>query len=871
MFGKKRRSMSDFDEEIQSHIDFEIEELMEGGLGEKEARYAALRKFGNVTRARERFYESGRWLWLDAIARDLRFAWRNARRRPGVALSIIALLALGTGGVTAVFNPIYSTVFAPLPFPQPEQLMRIHGADDRLIDRLNPASFRREGVLDRVFSYKAAYKQENLKIRIPDTGKELDVDYLTVTEDFFETLGVKPFMGSFNCNTRLDNGLVISHRLWRREFAQKTDAIGSHVLSASGEPFQIIGVMPQNFHFPFEIDFWQCGWVAFASSSSKSSVYYIGRLRSGISAGQAAEELRTVDMEALALSGRIIRSGAVPVLRPEPLQTFLYGDKRPMLNMLGVAAILFLALVCAGAVNLLIAQGLKRKQEIAARLIFGASRRNLVFQLLRETLPLVVIGGIAGLWLSEMASALIFAQMPELRGGAVNVPVKIAFLSALVMVVTLLGGLVPSLYATSLDLNAYLKAAAGEKRRFLSAREVLVGVQLSLSLALLIGGGVLIRSMMFNVDIPIGWSSRDAAVVSVIYHYQRTELYRDIRNELIAMPEVMAAGVFSPIPFSRQAVNSSTEGVYKTPQPLLGNSISVEMLEDLIRRQDASGIARISVSPGGFEALGIPLVIGRFFTEAEAANDMEAGDKSAVIINQALAERLWPGENPIGNVFYGGTSSISAPVYEVVGIVRNFHHKPGGREFVPAMYVPNKLRSDSLDFLVKLRPGASLQNFHSNIRQRLSGFSLDWIEARPLNEYVKDATKNQRLALQLLVVFAVLGIIVSGLAVYAAAALAASARTKEMGIRMAMGASAWDILKLAFWRGIRAIIVGLPFGLFLAWILTKMLARFLAQVNAGDTLAWLISCGALTAIAAVAAFIPALFAARANPMDAIRE
>ena len=251
--------------------------------------------------------------------------------------------------------------------------------------------------------------------------------------------------------------------------------------------------------------------------SQTDIVDFIGRIRSGIPPSLAAKELKSLEntlvMETFSMQVR--RSGDGPVL--QSLQNHLYGDKRPMLGMLGAVAILFLALVCAGVINILIAKGVRWKQEIATRLIYGATRWNVVFMLLRETLPLVVIGGFAGWWLSEIAGAWMWAQMPALRSGAVNVPVKITFWAALVMVVTLLGGIVPSLYATSIDLNTYLKAASGEKRRILSTREFLVGVQLSLALALLIGVGVLIRSMMFNVDIPIGWSSRDIAVVSVMH------------------------------------------------------------------------------------------------------------------------------------------------------------------------------------------------------------------------------------------------------------------------------------------------------------------------------------------------------------------
>ena len=205
-----------------------------------------------------------------------------------------------------------------------------------------------------------------------------------------------------------------------------------------------------------------------------------------------------------------------------------------------------------------------------------------------------------------------------------------------------------------------------------------------------------------------------------------------------------------------------------------------------------------------------------------------------------------------------------------MGVVRNFHTTPGNRDYVPTLYNPITGVTGPREFLVRLRPGTSFQNFYSDARQRLSRFPLDWVEAKPLSEYVKEATANQRLTLQLLAVFAVLGIIVAALAVYATATLAAAARTKEMGIRMAVGAQTWDILKLAFLRGIRAILLGLPFGLFLALILCKILSSFLVQLNIRDPLVWLISCAVLLVIATVAALIPALRTVLLNPLDALR-
>ena len=846
---------------------------------------------------------------MQIILMDFRCAWRRALRQPWVTLSIILLLAIGIGGVTAVFNPTYSVLFSPLPFPKPEQLMRISGTPGLLIDSTTN-SFTDEEALGRIFSNKAAYYTKQSQIRIADTGKTLDVNTLVVTGEFFETLGVKLFMGPGFSGKGNNIEYIVSHRFWRNELMQKSDAIGSHVFALDGnlfgasdeKLFPIVGIMPENFNFPFDIDIWQ-PVVTVSEYPNMPDATYIGRLRPEISVGKAAEELKNIvdrnknpsqEPNAKPLGARVFsqqasksadRTPAKPEgseigyqhqFQLESLQIYLYGDQRPMLKMLGAAAILFLVLVCAGVVNILVAQGAKRKHEIAMRLIFGAKRRNLVFQLVRETLPLVVIGGLTGLWLSEIVSMWMWAQMPALRGGVVNVPAKIAFWTSLVVVVTIIGGMIPSLFATGLDLNTYLKSASAGKRRFFSMQEFLVGVQLSLALALLIGVGVLIRSLMFNVDIPVGWSSRDIAVVSVIHDQSPSasrrsiNINQDVQRELNAMPEVVVSGVVSPIPFSADAVKRGGG---------IGRSY---ILKDLQKRRDMmvvqagiipssdATVVKVDVSPDGFKALGIPIVLGRHFTDADAENRRKyiGGElPTPVIINQVLAEHLWPEENPIGKMFVDNQVSYR----EVVGVVRNYHGIPNSRNFIPAMYFPYTETEQRPTFLVKLRPGTSFQDFHSDARRRLSGLGLIWIEAKPLSEYVKDATVNQRLTLQLLTWFAVLGIIVSGLGVYATATLMASARTKETGIRMALGAQTWDILKLTFCRGIRAILVGLPVGLFLAWVLARILSSFLVQVNIDDPLSWILSCAVLLVIATVAALIPALRATRVNPLDAMRQ
>ena len=804
----------------------------------------------------------------------LRYGCRRALRQPGVTLSIIALLALGTGGVTAIFNPIYSTLFSPLSFPQPEQLVRI-GGSIKLFDG-NSSSFMHEEILDRVFSNVTVYSSEQTYIQIPGVEHKIDASGLIVNKHFFETLGVKPLIGT-DCSNMHDRlGLVISHRFWRNELKKKADVVGTPVLLSNGiQQISIIGIMPENFNFPFDTDIWLCRsnvlWHGY--NDYGRPVNFIGRLLPGMTYEQAIillDSSNLVSKSKFPVWSEIFSDG--PLL--QSLQISIYGDQRPLLRMLGVAAILFLTLVCAGVVNLLITQGMKRKQEIATRLCYGATRRNLVFQLLVETLPLVVIGGLAGWWLSEIVSAWLWTTLPVLQGGVVDIPVKIAFFAALALVVTLASGLIPSLYATKIDLNTYLKSADGVKRRFFSSQEFLVGLQFCAALALLIGTGVLLRSIMFNIDIPIGWSSRDIAVVSVAspaitqgQESRYTVLTQDIQRELRAMPEVVSAEYLSPIPFSAAAVrvsNGLMMSVLSTPQ---GSGV--------VQKGSITAI-EATVSADGFSILGIPFVAGRKFTEADIANwssKRRNFSDGVVIINQALAQHLWPEEN---NVIGKEFINMNGPYYEVVGVVRNYHHVPGSRNFIPTIFFPHTGAyiggpgGREIHVLVKLRANTPFQNFHTNVRQRLFGLSADWIEVQPLSERVKSVMASQRMTLQLLGCFTILGIIVSGLAVYAATSLMVTARKREIGIRMAMGAQTWEILKFVFLRGMRAILIGLPFGLFLAWILCKVLSSFLVYVNIGDLLVWGTSCTVLLVITIVAALIPALRAICINPLDAMR-
>jgi len=819
---------------------------------------------------------------MNPILTDLRYAWRSALRYPKVTLAIIVMIALGTGGVTAVFNPLYSMLFAPLPFPQPEQLVLIGG--DLPMYNIFSQRFEPEEALDRIFSNLTSYRNLHANsVTMPDTGEIKQFYVVDVDEDFFGTLGVSPLRGSDFKHAEVNYfAAVVSNRFWRNELMGADDAIGKNI-RASTMPgiYTIIGIMPESFDFPTGADIWLYKRQAPASHVER---WFLGRLRPGITIGSAEEELRAVEFKpAIILIGRV-----GPLL--QSLQTFLYGDRRPMLLMLGSTAVLFLILVCAGVMNLLVTLGTRRKPEMASRLIFGATRRNLVFQLSRETLPLVIVGALAGLWLSEVASSWLTAQFPALKGGEVAVPVKMAFFMALVLAATVIGGLTPALYASGVDLNTYLKSGGDVvKRRFFlfprSIHELLVGIQLSLTLALLTGVGLLVVSMVFHVDVPIRWSSRDMAVARVEIppevRYEgrstiiettlegmrrRTAFFQEFQHRLSTMPGVAAAGIFNPIPFSANAKRSTQIPRYASKN-LEGEAVFI--IEGRASRE-------------GFDMLGVTLFAGRHFSPDDMANEIAFNIRSreavstkgraivndvggVVIVNQALARRFWPGENALGKMIYAGGLNNA---YEIVGIVRDFHYFTDNKDFIPAVYYPPDIYNLSQTFLVRLHSG-SMKDF----QQRLSGFDAGQatIEAESLGSIVSEATADMRMTLQLIGSFALLGIVVSGLGVYATMSLMAASWNREMGIRMAVGATAWDILRLALWRGIRAILFGLPVGLFLAWILSRVLARYLFLVKIDNLFVWITSCALLLIIVIVAAFIPALRVSRINPMNALRK
>ncbi len=860
---------------------------------------------------------------------DLRCGWRALRRAPGAALTTIVLLALGIGGVAALFSPLYSLVLAPLPFPHSEQLVRIGGE----IPLFNSyfSTFEERGRLTPIFFGVMAHVPVlSFPVQLSSAGPRKVVKVHAVTEEFCETLGVTPQLGRSFAQEKSKTAVVLlSNHLWRAELGSALDVIGRSI-PIGDRPYVVVGVMPKGFDFPGKTDVWMLmGPGAF----DRNKIEFVGRLRPGLSLSQGARQLKAIEYKRKMAGGLMGKDG--PVL--QSLQTALRGERRPLLWILLAVSILFLLLACAGATNLLLAQGVRRRPEMVVRLALGAGRWRLVRQLLVETLLLAVAGGLLGIWLSTIAGRWLQMQLPDMQGSQVFVPATLALAGGLALAVTILCGLAPALHATGADLNACLRAGASGitastfKRRFFSSHEFLAGVQLTLALVLLISAGLLLRSLVAKLNAPLGFESRDVAKIEVVLpqlpgmttaylnfmrernldpHQQisgkavedmdrtlgparkkettRNLLFqREAQRRLAELPEIVSVDALSPAPFSVIFSNLEAFGLYLVhpqvyrshPDPASGTfPLSVEA------DQRRAGVHT-------FEILGARILAGRNFKPEDVANALASEQASpeerskmlrVVIVSDTLARRFWPNESAIGKQIY------TPEAQTIVGVVSDFRDDfdPIIR---PALYSPYTGSSNAGSFVVKLRPGASFAQLRSDVYRILTELEpgLPHLDEAHGQETLIDVTGPDlqvenvqtlasqvplalRLALTLLGCFAVLGIIVAGLGVYAAAALMAAARTREVGIRIAIGADAGQILWLALWRSARLALVSLPVGLFAGWGLARSLSNFLYQVGATDSITYVASSVFLLAVVLAAGLLPALRAASTDPAAALR-
>ena len=804
---------------------------------------------------------------MSKLGQDLRYALRTLRLAPGFTAIAVLTLGLGIGANTAVFSVLDAVLLRPLPYPHPERLVTLWERErDGTPQITSFANFldwqsRCRSLLDlAVLSYWTP--------SVSGFGTPERFEGLRVSREFFRTLGVRPALGRDFLPEEDEPGknrvVILSWGLWQRRFGGDRNLLGRPIL-LDGRPYALVGVLPAgleslfatNANRPAEI------WAPLAYTPGLPQacrtcrhLRAVARLRPGVSLEQASRELDAVSRVLVAEHPRDYERPGVAVI---PLAEDLVGDYRSNLYLLMGAVGLVLAIACANVTHLLLARSQRRLGEMAVRAALGADRPRIVRQLLTESALLHLLGGVVGALLAAAGvAALIRASPPNVpRLSSVAVDGRVlAATFALSLLTGILFGLVPAMRGSGQELKAALAAAgAGAVGRRRSLAGLLVIGDVALALMLLIGAGLMLRSLFGLFAVDPGFDSHHllAAEISASGPRYREEgkivaFYQRALERVRSLPGVAAAAVTSQLPLGGDADNY---GIHSEDNPAAGEAETPSAL-------------RYEVSPDYLRTMRISLLAGRNFTEGD-----RAGSPAVVLVNRTFARRIWPGREPLGRRIHMGEPED--PWRTVVGVVGDVHHL--GLDAPPAMqiYLPQAQSVKSAMVLV-VRAEADPRSLAGAVRRAIWEIDRD----RPISklatmeEVMQVSLARRLLILRLLVVFAAIAVLLAMVGIYGVLSQAVAARTREIGMRIALGAPPRRIVSLVVGAGARQVAAGLALGTGLALALTRFLGSLLFGVTAQDPMTYAGLALLLAAVALAAAYLPARRAARLDPMVATR-
>jgi putative ABC transport system permease protein len=870
---------ADIEEELRFHLDMRERNYVERGLSRADAREAARRRFGDLDQHRralrrqdtrrhrkrrmaERFGEWGQ---------DLRYAGRMLRQHRGFSLAVIATLGLGIGATTAIFSAVDAALLRPLPFADPSRLVELRYVHvpwgPRGVEEPDARpSIRSVGALRDVFTDVAAYAAGGLNLS--GIGAPLRVKVGVVTEGFFRTLGARPENGRTFAPEEGRPGsarvTVISHGLWQRQFGGR-NAVGLS-LRLNSKAYQVVGVMPPEFVFPEGADLWipltvPMTWDSFEAFRGYISTVVIGRLASGVSKEIAAERLRTLWR---ALPADQAAEAREVIANPiGSFQRLLVGDRRtPMLILLGATGLLLL-IACVNATNLLLAHAATRERELAVRVVLGAGRGRLVRQLLVQSVVLALAGAVLGLGLAVTTLGLVRALLPTELAELVSPRIDgrlFGFATGLALVTALAFGTLPALWASRAQAGAALKGGGGHgatSMRRGRVRRVLVMAEVALALVLLAGSGLMLRSFAAVLETDPGFAS--ARIGSVQLAFDRTS-YPNPAVRMAAIdrlaaaarriPGVEEAGVVNDLPLSG----------------LGGIAIQVNPEHGPVPKDAKDPYARyLRADAGYFRAMNIRLLAGRLMTPA----DDSLAPKVAVI-SERMAREVWPGQEPLGKRI-----ALLDPDEKgwrtIVGVVSDVRESGLDEEAKWQMYYPlSEAPSEMVALVARARipKGDLLPALLRVVREVDPNQAV--VRTAMLDDLVHASLAARRSNTGLITAFGALALLLAAIGVYGVVSYGVTQRTRELGIRAALGARKGELVRLVLREGLVLGLVGTAVGVAGALALTGLLRALLYGVEPGDPVA--IGGAALFLLipVLVAAFIPARRAARLDPVEVMR-
>ena len=857
----------DLDRELQTHLDLEAEERQESGSRPIDAHYASRRAFGSEALIKEDI----RAMWgtpsVERFIKDIRYAGRTLTRSPGFTLAAILALALGIGANTAVFSVVNGILLRPLPYADPDRLVMVFDSfrqQGAARGSASMADFLDWKAKSRSFQALDAFEINrftNSRFTLTGDAEPEQVIGYSVTSTFFETLGSRPILGrAFTAGEDApgrDLTVVLSESLWRRRYASNPAVLGKPVV-LNGQPHTIIGVMPGAF------EFWQRDVEAWAilplNPPTRRGPFFmrgVARLKPGVTLAQASAEMDAIAREVEQANPRMYTRLRFPVIS---LREIVVGDIRPLLWVLSGAVALVLLISVSNVANLMLARATARQREIAIRLSIGAGRGQLVRQFMTESIILSFAGGALGTALAVWGVAalqwLAPRDLPRLSELSVDTRV-LAFTALVSLASAVLFGLAPALAASSVALGEGLKEGGrgGESRRHGRTRSLLVVAQVTFSVLLLIGAGLLIRSFTLLGQVNPGFhASPDRLLTMFIsptgprFDRQGVALaayWVQLLDRVRALPGVEAASLSNALPPDRRAFSDGYE-IESKPSPPGSQRPPVPIL---------------FVSHDYFKALGVPLLRGRWFDHQDTADS-----KPVTVISDAMVRRHFPGENPIGQRL----KQSGSPYMEIVGVVGDVKYQGLDRENEPAFYQLS-FRGGDMWLLVRTRGDA--QAMAAVVRQEIraldAGVPVDRVGA--MAQALAESVSLQRFRSLLMTVFAVTALLLAAIGIYGVIAYSVAQRRQEIGVRMALGATRSGVIRLVVGQGSRLAIVGIVLGLAGAVGLTRFLEKMLFGVTASDTVTFAGAAIVLGAVAIVASLIPALRAAGIDPVTALRQ
>ncbi len=879
---RRSRMEREMDEELGFHIDTLTEELVRSGVSREEAMRRARIEFGGIERAKEEGREARGVSLLDQLLQDLRFGARMFRKSPGFTVVAVLTLALGIGANTAIFSVVNAVLLSPLPYANAHRLAMVK----EVLPNMSAEPFNVSGPdiaqirkLNHVFEDVGGFRVWTYELSGKSDPQRVTAD--RITSNLFDVLGVQPLAGRVFSPQEEQSGhqvVILGYGLWQRQFGGQQNILGQTV-NLDRKPYTIVGVMPQSFVFPLpgmlqgvSADLWVPLGLSkeeLADFGDNFSYTVVGRLRPEMQTGQVNADLQLVAQGVLEIYKQWARDANTQLgdfrlgMVSMPLRDEVTGPLKPMLLMLLGAVGFVLLIACVNVANLLMMRSVGRQKEMAVRLAIGAGRLRLLRQFLVEGLLLAFTGGALGMalavWFKDGLVARIPSNVPQFHAIELDWTVLL-FSFALVTLAGLIFGSLPALWASKTDFGASLQESGrgnsqGPDHR--RVRAAFVIVEVALSVMLLVGAGLLVRSfqrvlstnpgfrpehvLTASIDLPPDEYSKDEKVAS---------FYKRLMEKLRQTPGVASAGGSTDLPLLGGWTHAFTVENYQAPP---GPALS---------------LCNHSVIYGDYlQTMGIPLLSGRHFTEQDGAKTT-----SVLIVSESLARKYWPGQNPLGKRLKWGAPESTDPWLTVVGVVGDV--KQGALETATDAhtYQPYAQLGAPLSLRIALRGQEDAAALAAAIRAATRSLDpqLALGSVRTMDQVIRRSTEGRRFVLALVGSFAALALLLAAVGIYAVLAYSVTRRTHELGVRMALGARRGDVLRLVFGHALCVTAIGIALGVVGALALTRLLQSLLYEVRPTDPATFAVVLLLMASVSFAASYLPARRAMRVDPMEALR-